>query len=104
MRQLLIVMMCGFALSATPATQPVELSAPRAEVFRKSEHVKVETSGKFLVIHSDGIPDHSTGDFPNRDNPNTIRKQNYTFQIPLAPKISDHFPAQWDPKLGIHVT
>jgi hypothetical protein len=53
-------------------------------------NVKVEVTDDFLIVHSDGIPDHSTGAFPNRFNPNTIRKQNYTFKIPRHPVAADH--------------
>ena len=61
------------------ATQP-------ATPFRKN--VKVEVTDDFIIVHSDGIPDHSTGPFPNRWNPNTILKQNYTFRIPRHPQFS----------------
>jgi hypothetical protein len=65
------------AATDTPTTTP----------FRKN--VTVELTDKFFVVHSDGIPDHTTGTFPNPRNPNTIRKQNYTFKIPRTPQWSD---------------
>lgn len=64
-----------------PATQP-------ATPFRSN--VNVEVTDLLYIVHSDGIPDHSTGQFPNPHNPNTIRKQNYTFKIPRHPVWSDH--------------
>jgi hypothetical protein len=54
-----------------------------AHPFRKN--VKVEVTDELLIVKSDGIPDHDTGPFPNRNNPNTIQKQNYTFKIPRKP-------------------
>src|SRR5438477_9589375 len=48
-------------------------------------NVKVEVTDDFFIIHSNGIPDHTTGPFPNRDNPNSIREQRYTFKIPRHP-------------------
>jgi hypothetical protein len=48
-------------------------------------NVKVEVSDDFFIVHSNGIPDHSTGPFPNRFNPNRILAQNYTFKIPRNP-------------------
>ena len=42
-----------------------------------------------MVVESDGIPNHETGKFPNRDNPNRIQKQNYRFYIPLQPKRAE---------------
>jgi hypothetical protein len=57
--------------------------------------VTVTTSGDYMVVLSNGIPDHGTGTFPmtidtnhdgRPDNPNSITAQNYQFKIPLLPK------------------
>jgi hypothetical protein len=69
-----------FAADDAPATQPVH-------PFR--DNVKVEVTEELLIVRSDGIPDHETGHFPNKDNPNEIRKQNYTFRIPRHPRMAD---------------
>src|SRR5947209_5339205 len=66
-----------------PATQP----APPLHAFR--DNVKVEVTDDLFIVHSNGIPDHDTGKFPNEHNPNTIREQNYTFKIPRHPKWSE---------------
>ena len=81
----MLVGITGLAMLAfsQPQTNPA-VTTP----FRKN--VKVEVTGDFLIVHSDGIPDHDTGPFPNRFNPNTIRKQNYTFKIPRHPQPADH--------------
>ena len=47
--------------------------------------VKITEEGEFRHIRSNGIPDHPTGRFPNRNNPNTIRAQANDFKVPLAP-------------------
>jgi hypothetical protein len=73
----------GTGAGTQPATQP-NAGTP----FRKN--VTVEVTEKFLIVHSDGIPDHTTGDFPNAHNPNRILKQNYTFKIPRHPVKADH--------------
>src|SRR5438067_12834198 len=52
-------------------------------------HVKVDVTDDFFIVHSNGIPDHETGPFPNAHNRNTIREQNYTFRIPRHPRLSD---------------
>ncbi len=52
-------------------------------------NVRVEVTDDFYIVHSNGIPDHSTGDFPNRDNPNRIKEQNYTFKVPRHPQKAD---------------
>ena len=75
---------CGFTFFAhfcSIAAAPP--STPPGHPFRSN--VKVEVTDDQFIVHSDGIPDHETGQFPNRDNPNTIRKQNYTFRIPRKP-------------------
>src|SRR4051794_18209027 len=63
-------------LGAGPAAQP-------ANPFRGN--VKVEVTESALIVRSNGIPDHTTGDFPNRNNPNSIKEQDYTFRIPRKP-------------------
>ena len=69
-------------IGAASTTQAVDhVLSPQADVFRKN--VKVEIKGEELLVRSDGIPDHETGPFPNPHNPNTIKKQNYLFKIPL---------------------
>lgn len=61
--------------------------APVAEVF--SKNVKISFDDKFMIVESDGIPNHETGQFPNEHNPNSIRKQNYRFLIPLHPQLAE---------------
>jgi hypothetical protein len=65
-----------------PASRPGQPGA-EAKYFRRN--VTAEVTEKYLIVHSDGIPDHETGPFPNAHNPNTIRKQHYVFKIPLHP-------------------
>ena len=66
--------------AATPNTNP-------ASVFRGNTHVEV--TDDYLIVHSNGIPDHATGPFPNPHNPNRILVQDYTFKIPRHPQWSD---------------
>ncbi|HZZ28045.1 MAG TPA: YHYH protein, partial [Pirellulales bacterium] len=94
------LLLAGIALlgraepKADEGTQPkesVKTSAPLkgssdAHQNLFSSNVQVSFTDKYLIIKSDGIPNHPHGNFPNKDNPNTIRKQDYTFYIPLNPK------------------
>jgi len=48
--------------------------------------VQIETTTTHRIIRSNGIPNHGVGQFPNRRNPNSIRAQNYTYRVPLAPQ------------------
>ncbi|MFK7906939.1 MAG: YHYH protein [Chitinophagales bacterium] len=47
-----------------------------------------ESQGK-RIIHINSIPSHSVGEFPNQGNPNTIQEREWTFSIPLHPKIAE---------------
>ena len=49
-------------------------------------HVKVTVEDGSRVIRSNGIPDHPTGNFPNRGNPNSISEQDHVFRVPADPK------------------
>ncbi len=54
-----------------------------------SDNVHVSVSNECLVVESDGIPNHQTAEYPNKDNPNRILKQSYRFVIPLKPHVSE---------------
>jgi len=58
---------------------------PPDSPFLKLPNVKVTATETHWIVESDGIPNHPTAKFPNRDNPNTIRKQEYNFYIPRKP-------------------
>ena len=46
----------------------------------------IKESEGYRYIKSDGLPDHTTGQFPNRGNPNRISSQDMTYRVPLHPK------------------
>ena len=56
-----------------------------------TSEVKIEVRDGIRYITSNGIPDHQTGQFPNRNNPGTIRPQSYSFEMPADPKENDQF-------------
>src|SRR6476619_2079712 len=66
-------------------TRIVWAEEKEASPFLKLPNVKVTTTEMHWIVESDGIPNHPTAKFPNRDNPNVIRKQNYKFFIPRKP-------------------
>ena len=47
----------------------------------------IELKDGYRYITSNGIPDHATGQFPNRGNPNSISPQSYRFRVTMSPKI-----------------
>jgi hypothetical protein len=50
--------------------------------------VTFSKSGDFQYVRSNGIPDHETGAFPNRNNPNTISAQSHSYRFTLKPKMA----------------
>jgi YHYH protein len=54
------------------------------------DNVRLSHDGRFLIMHSQGYPNHPTAVFPNSGNPNSILVQNFTFRLPLEPKLADH--------------
>jgi len=65
-------------------------NAPGSEATSPFEsNVKVTVTSNLFIVKSDGIPNHTTADFPNKNNPNSIRKQDYTFYIPRKPVRAD---------------
>lgn len=42
----------------------------------------------FLLIRSNGIPEHATGRFPGPGNPNTISAQTHEYRVTLSPHAS----------------
>jgi len=53
------------------------------------DNVRLRHDKQFLIMESQGYPNHPTAVFPNSGNPNTIRVQNFTFRLPLEPKLAD---------------
>jgi YHYH protein len=64
-------------LAASLAIIATALEAPQVKI--------AEQNGK-RIIHSNGIPDHETGQFPSQGNPNVISEQRHEFRMPLKPK------------------
>jgi hypothetical protein len=57
--------------------------------------VEITKDSQYLYIKSDGIPNHKTGQFPGRGNPNSISKQNHQFRVSLNPqKLSRPTPIE----------
>ena len=65
-----------FAAAAKSASGPSESA------------VRITVEGDTRVIHSNGIPDHKPGQFPNRGNPNSISPQTYDFRVTTKPQAA----------------
>ena len=57
-------------------------------VARAAARISIDESAGFRLIQGDGLPDHLTGAFPNRGNPNAIRPQSQEYRVPLRPQIA----------------
>jgi YHYH protein len=55
-----------------------------------TDNVQVSHDDDYLIVHSQGYPNHPTAIIPNRSNPNSIRVQQFTFRYPLQPKLADN--------------
>lgn len=98
MKRILTFTLLGALASASlaqPGQQRVGPRGPRSsgdrfqptDVAFKSEFTaKIE--GEFRIIQANGIPDHQTGQFPNRGNPHSIQPQNYSYRVPADPKVA----------------
>lgn len=62
-----------------------QLPPARSEKTSAKSKVRFEIRDDYRMVSANGIPDHETGQFPNRGNPNVVREQAYTFRIPLDP-------------------
>lgn len=51
--------------------------------------VTITARGDKRVVEANGLPDHETGEFPNRGNPNSIGEQHYHFETPLQPRANE---------------
>lgn len=47
--------------------------------------VTISSDDNFITISSNAIPNHTTGDFPNAGNPNSITPQNLTYRVTRYP-------------------
>ena len=68
-----------------------------------TEHVQIVEKDGYRHITSDGLPDHTPGDFPRRGNPNTISAQKHVFRVPLNPQPSDDGVAPGRALFGVAV-
>lgn len=48
--------------------------------------VRIDETAGYRYITADALPDHATGQFPNRGNPNSIRAQHLSYRVPLRPQ------------------
>ncbi len=62
----------------------------------------ISQQGNWRCFEGDGLPDHKTGNFPKRSNPNSIKAQNINMCIPLEP-VKNVSPQNIRGSIGIAV-
>lgn len=65
--------------------------------------VSMEVRDGFRTITSNGIPDHSTGQFPHRGNPGRISAQRHYFRMPMNPQVADKITPQRQGRIGVAI-
>lgn len=79
----------AFAHPDHSATQKTAITiVPANEPPPGRNEVTITIEGNQRVITSNGIPDHTTGRFPNADNPNGVSAQHYRFTVPVKPVVA----------------
>ncbi|WP_428390003.1 YHYH protein [Mucisphaera sp.] len=79
----------GFLLTLLIAAVLLTPALLRPAYQPEDNHLTITTTATYRIIESNGLPDHTTGPFPNPNNPFAIRRQAYRFTIPLQPTTSD---------------
>lgn len=82
------VMICGVGFVAcASADSPDETRTETLESqkFNTDNSVSMTTVGDKRCFETNGLPDHPTGTFPNRGNPNAIAEQDVKVCVPLTP-------------------
>lgn len=73
--------------TVTQSPGKLDLEPSRSQP-REASNVEITLEGDQRVIRANGIPDHTTGRFPNRGNPNSIAPQRYVYRLPAEPQVA----------------
>ena len=70
-------------------------------LFSVTNQITITTDDTYRYIKANGIPNHPTGEFPNRYNPNQISEQTYDLKVPLYPTAASTITANHFNPFGI---
>ncbi len=82
--------------TTTQSTGQVPL-VPATQQPSVANQVSITVEGDVRLIAANGIPDHLTGPFPNRGNPNRIAPQRYLYRVAANPRAANRLTP-----LGMH--
>ena len=96
MNKAMAIVLCAFAVPAW-AHDGHEHGVPQVAADQQSwwldlvpraaaaQQMEIDERQGVRFIRADGLPNHATGAFPNRSNPNRISAQAYYFRLPMRP-------------------
>jgi hypothetical protein len=70
------------------SAQPPDTRPDAAAIILGTNRVNITISGGERLVVANGLPDHATGQFPGRGNPNRISAQSYNFHLPTEPQTN----------------
>src|SRR6185436_844844 len=79
-------LLIAIALPCAGLAQPADTRPSSATTTLGENKVTITVTGGERVIAANGLPNHTTGQFPGRGNPNRISAQVYNFHIPTKPQ------------------
>ena len=95
MRTLILIIALGITIICTTALRAHEIADPSTSAFlilvkNLNSQIDIKQTANTVSIKSNGIPNHETGNFPNRGNPHTIRRQTHILHFTKKPKKTGH--------------
>ena len=99
-----LTLVCGPGnAKAHPGHQHGDEDSTQTVATGNPSEVRIVVRGAYRYIVANGLPDHVTGQFPNRGNPNRIRAQRYQFRVPAEPKAAKTMRSALGQPFGIAI-
>ena len=89
MKVKIFLLLVAVAVHRPALAQTGDTRATSATTKLGENKVTITVTGGERVITANGLPNHATGRFPNRGNPNAITEKNYQFHVPKNPKAAE---------------
>lgn len=88
-------------ISLTPKISSNYLGSYEISDTHHNTQVNVVVSGLTRTITSNALPNHVTGEFPNKGNPNTISAQSRKWVLPITPEFTGD--SSWVREAGVAI-
>lgn len=90
----------GFLLGSAWLISQHRAGAQNGTTSSYQNEVNVEERDGYRYVTSNGIPDHPTGKFPSRGNPNRISPQRHSWRVTTNPQVTDKITPVSQGKFG----